>query len=371
MLAWMMRMWWEFTRPITPIDLTALPAAKKPNAPQSKSSIAVAWILMIALVAMLLNIVLSVDFTQDASWVFLEFLKRTLWLCALAGGSLLAILRSIEKPAIDERPAPWVLYGLIVAVGVFLIHNLIEFSLFEPGTMCLFGLLAGAILGVRHSPIAGPRRPSVAPLTALALSVTAIVAGLLGFIIPTALAEASARAGDELLRNSHFEDAEHAYQRAYDEMPINADYAFRAARALEYEGDIDLHSNAPSKVPPSWEEEVRSLYSIASSRNPSDVRTYLSRAHFALQYRDTKEVISDFEKALELNPNEVSIRLQYADAMKALNRPEIEKRQLRLALDYNSRLDAEEPKRLSSEEIDGIDARLKVLGMSPTSGSAE
>ena len=99
--------------------------------------------------AIVINIFASIDFNQNGSWIFVELINRMLYLCALLLGSLVVALRSLEKPQVDERAAPWILYGILVGVGVFLIHNLIEFSMFEPGPLCLFGVLMGSALGIR------------------------------------------------------------------------------------------------------------------------------------------------------------------------------------------------------------------------------
>ena len=69
----------------------------------------------------------------------------------------------------DERAAPWILYGILVGVGVFLVHNLIEFSMFEPGPLCLFGILVGSALGIRlpNRPV---RTPGISPLAIAGLA---------------------------------------------------------------------------------------------------------------------------------------------------------------------------------------------------------
>ena len=60
-------------------------------------------------------------------------------------------------------------------------------------------------------------------------------------------------------------------------------------------------------------------------------------------------MIADFEKVMELNPNEVSLRLEYAHGLEMLHLLPEAKRQFKLALHYNDLLDKAEPKRLSPE----------------------
>ena len=44
---------------------------------------------------------------------------------------------------------------MLAGLAVFLIHNLIDFSMFEIGPMMLFMLVGGAVLGVRSPSAAG------------------------------------------------------------------------------------------------------------------------------------------------------------------------------------------------------------------------
>ena len=353
MLAWMGRLWWELTRPV-------VPAATSTTATRPQR--AVLWLVCTGTAAMIINILAGLDLGQQFSYVVMELLKRIMYLGALTIGSVVVALRSVEDPQIDHRPAPWVLYGILVGLGVFLIHNLIEFSLFEPGLLCLFALLAGSALGVRRPSVAGRHRHTATALGALTVACVLWLAGAIGLFIPTAVAESAANSGDTAMRQNRLTEAFGQYNSAWLDMKINADYAFRAAQALHYEAAAVLRSGGSQiSAVPAMALQVEAFYDIAIERNPRAVGPYLWRASFALMMHDPDQVMHDFDKALELNPNEVSIRLQYAGALQSLHRPAAAKEQLRQALWFNDQLDRAEPKRLSDEQVTTINKEITSL----------
>jgi O-antigen ligase len=357
MLAWMARLWWELTRPVAPA--VAPPAATRPQR-------AVLWLVCTGAAAMAINVAAGLDLSQQFSYVVMELLKRIMYLGALTIGSVVVALKSVDDPQIDARPAPWVLYGVLVGLGVFLIHNLIEFSLFEPGLLCLFALLAGSALGVRQPSAAGRRRRTGIAIGALAAACVLWAAAAIGLYIPTALAESAAHRGDAALRQNQLNQAFSEYSSAWLDMKINADYAFRAAQALHYEAAAAMRSG-PTQISmvPTLAVEIQAYYDIAIEYNPSAVAPYLWRASFALMMHDPEQVIRDFDKALELNPNEVSIRLSYAHALETLRKPVAAKEQLRQALWFNDQLDPAEPKRLSEDQVAAINKEIVSLPAAP------
>ncbi len=135
LLAWMLRMWWEMTRP-NKIDSHA--AHDVPRHGPAR------LLAMVAGLGIALNVAASVDFNTNAAYVTLELLKRSFYLGLLILGALLASGR------LTDKPGPWLLRAVIVALGVFFIHSLIDFAWFETGPMCLVALLAGSVLGMRR-----------------------------------------------------------------------------------------------------------------------------------------------------------------------------------------------------------------------------
>jgi O-antigen ligase/tetratricopeptide (TPR) repeat protein len=348
MVAWLGRVWWELTRPSVP---PTTPPAAGARAPQWGPVLFVAGVCVAAII---INIFSSIDFNQSASWVFVELINRMLYLCALLIGSLAVALQSLEKPRIDERPAPWILYAILVGVGVFLIHNLIEFSLFEPGPLCLFGILIGASLGIRR-PNPPVRTPGISPFAVPALA--AMCAGCLAASYwiagPLIEAESAAHRGDDRLRATDYEGASGQYVNAALLIPYNADYAFRAARALHLQVGPPQPLTNPAQIDLSIKLRNRILlwYGTAIQADPSFLGAYHLRAIYWLQLDEPAKMIADFDKVLELNPNEVSLRLEYARSLEMVHLFPEATHQLELALHYNELLDKAEPKRLPPDQV--------------------
>ncbi len=228
-------------------------------------------IVGVAMLAMALNALIAIDFTSggdaaaSSAAIFLDLFRRFIGLLLLVGGMAVVSMRSGQDEALDDRPAPWVLYAVLVGLGLFLLHNLIEFSLFEPSILFVFALLAGSAMGLRTPEKirarAGSRRKTIAAL---------IVGGVLwlgaagGLWIPTLLAETHAAEADALVRSAVGVSARAAslgaarlYEQAAREQPLNSAYWFRAALAL-------INAQAPAN-------EVRADLKSAIRRDPFDV----------------------------------------------------------------------------------------------------
>jgi tetratricopeptide (TPR) repeat protein/predicted membrane protein len=321
-VAWLARMWWELSRPTAQ---SSVPATQS-------SRTGLGLIALIAALGMSLNVLAAVDLDESGSFVLMELLKRMLFFCMLVLGASMAAIRSLKEARLDERPAPWVLYATLASLGAFLVHNLIEFSLYETGPMMLFALLAGSALGLRR----GPAKPGRLAAVGLIPAVAVWIAAALGLVLPVVQAEALAQQGDDDLRASHLDEAADLYQQAYrDHVPYNSDYLYRAASALAHE-------------PRDNRAAVKALLDEAIAENPSSVVYYLSRAGVQTNVDAVK---ADFEKALELNPNEVSIYLDFADALARFGQLADAAEQDELALKYNDLLPTEEPKRLNDAAI--------------------
>jgi O-antigen ligase len=350
-VAWFTRLWWELTRPFSP------PPQVSPISKTAKVG-PVLFLVWVALGAVIINAFANIDFAQDPGYVFSQLLNLLLYLCALVLGTLVVALRSLEKPQVDERAAPWILYGILTALGVFLIHNLIEFSLFEAGPLCLFGVLVGACLGIRldNPPVRKPGVP-IPIYGILAIACILWLAAIDWIAIPVWRAESAAHAGDEKLRAGDLLGASAQYQYAYTLVPWNADYAFRAARSIHLGvgppvpmADAKADTKMIDRVA-KFRNEILSWYDVAISENPSMLPAYHMRAIFELQAMQPKAMVDDFDKVLELNPNEVSLRLEYARDLDALDMPAAALEQFELALKFNDQLDPDEPKRLTPDEL--------------------
>jgi O-antigen ligase len=356
-IAWLGRLWWEMTRPESP------PAVVSPLSKSAHWS-PVILIASVCGLAVVVNIFASLDLNQNGSYIFVELVNRLLYLCALLIGSLIVALRSLEKPQVDERAAPWILYGILIAVGVFLIHNLIEFSLFEPGALCLFAVLVGAALGMRldNRPVRTPRIPPWA-VAALAACVAGWLAAAIFIAAPVIRGEAAAHEGDDKLQAGDLEAASDDYSQAAAFVPFNADYSFRAARTLQMAlgPPVPLTDAKQIELSIKYRDPIMTGYSVAIARDPAFLGAYHYRAIFELQLDEPDRMSADFEKVLALNPNEVSLRLEYAHSLQLVGRPAEARRQYELALHYDDLLDTAEPKRLAAQRRDEIEKLMASL----------
>lgn len=290
--------------------------------------------------AFVIYLLFGADWLYDVFESFL--LNRLLFLGVMLLCASLIALRSLQSQAADDRPAPWALYGVLLAVGGMLIHNLIDFSLFETGPMFLFFLLTGSAMGLRagsDSPVS--RYPGMK--FSLALMVWIGVAGALW--IPLGLAAGSANAADDAARNGRFEQASKLYLDANRQAwRLNPQYALRAARTTPLPMSLD---------------DVR----LAIDENPHDSQNYALLAGGAMAMKPPEAATAKmaFEKTLQLDPNNVEVRLNYADALALFGERAEAKRQYELALRYNDLLDLAEKKRLSSDRLKEVHGKIDAL----------
>lgn len=312
-------------------------------------------------VALIINLICSIDWGIDNdNFLFLEAVKRVLFFVALGAGLLIGGLRSMARPESDDRAAPWALAGIAVALFVFLLHNLIDFSAFEVGPMYTAALLLGAALGART---AEPSTRPAGPLSIAAFAMTslALVAAAIFFVAPVIEAESHAHAADQFIRasmNPHGGPIDPAaIQSAVDHLdeaarlvPYNADYFSRAAHAMAYSDRL-----TPQILP---------LLDAAIATDPADPQNYLTRGKYeATQANpDWDKALADDAHALRLDPYNLEVRLAYAETLQALLRNAEAKAQYELLLHNNSLYDPTEPKRLSKTKVAEIEKTMESLG---------
>lgn len=389
MLAWMIRLWWDLTRPFIPADSspadsspTAGPKPTRTHPAKPQSAATSPWLALggIASAAIAINIAAAIDFSSDVWYVVMEVATRGLFFCMLLIGLMVAALRAAapdptrEKTAgrsleihiqPDRRPAPWLIYAMLAGLATFLIHNLIEFSLFEPASMFLFALLTGGVLSLRaegrRQAAASQARPQSAnPLAArigLALGALGwlVAAGFL--VAPVLIAESLAQAAQtEALafvkshQNSALIQAASDMTDAAHTVPFNADYAERAAELVSAE--------LPAAVPGADPQRVKQLLDAAVAANPTSVAAFRARAQFELlRLHDFDAGLADYRRAVTLDPRNVRMRLAFAGALtdvaKWAHRPNLAKvaaLEFERAFDDNNQLPPEEVKRLTEKE---------------------
>ena len=142
-VAWLLRLGWEITKPTT----------ESHQADEDEMTVKSA--AAIVLVGMLLNIAANINFSLPLADVLALLIRPILYLLAILLGTIAASMRSPQKWSLDNRPIPWIFYCEVTGLGLFLLHNLIDFSWFEAGIM-------GDIHGVDRLGIGGERSRSKA-----------------------------------------------------------------------------------------------------------------------------------------------------------------------------------------------------------------
>jgi hypothetical protein len=321
------------------------------------------WMLAGPMAAILLNLPASIDFStppgSDAmgrqAFMLIEVENRTFWLLAMVAGMALALLR--RKPAgrgqivlgLESSPAGWTVRAMLVGLGIFLVHNLIEFGLFEPGPMFLFALICGTALGLRLAdPPAARRGRSNPAIAALAGSMVLWMAAAALLVAPVENAEGLAENADDLIRINQPEAAQSALESAAAACPYNPEYLLRAANAAlqrrppDIAGAIGLLGRAVAVDP---------LYSDA----------YLLRASLKLQPVTASHLddsIADDRQALKIDPNNMRLHLELADLLEKLGRPSEAGQEYQTVVRLDHALEPGDPKRLPKQEIEAMERGL-------------
>jgi O-antigen ligase len=351
LIAWLVRLWWELTRPVSEQE----PIASTCTAPP-----ALKFITWLAAAAMAVNVLCSIDFAQDVNWIFLEVLKRGLYFALIVMAMILVAFRSTQRQELDDRPAPWMLAALLVAVGIFLLHNAIDFSLFESGPMWVFMMLTGAALGTRthlagelarRDSEAAPRASSraTAGMALVGLALLWIAMGLV-LVLPIVVAESKAQASDDAMRNNDLPRAAQLARSAYETLPFsNSDYLYRAARALPPDQGREALREA-IRVNPTAGLYYRTLATI-EKRSPAP---------------NAKTLRDAFEQAIALDPNDVTLRIEYAEMLEKLGLADQARQQYRTALEKNDLLAPDEPKRLPPKKLQEVKDTMNALDVATT-----
>ncbi len=368
MLLWMLRYWWEATvtqgkhepAPILASALGAPPRPRSGNARASslpasyealgsgESSAALPAVASIAAGAVLLNVLSSIDFAQF-DYALMELVKRAVMFALLVVAAGVAVVRSLRRQALDDRPAPLVLHAILIALAMFLVHNLIDFSLFELGALFTFALFAGSALGIRQQDRARTARNANKARLGLAAGVLLWLAVAVGFVRPVLVAEALAADADRDVTAGRFFEAAAKLRDAHSALGTNADYLVRAARAARM-------ADAPY-------EETRQIVdaAVATDSMSTEALRLRTRLELAQPSPEAARVDRDFERLLTLDPYNVSTHLDYAGALRTFGKRDAARRQYEKALQCDDLLLRDEPKRLAPEQVQAIRKSIDAL----------
>ena len=329
------------------------------KSPRGGDPIGLPFVAAVVLLTIMIAAATAIDFTQDGAYVLSELVQYLMYGGCLLIGAIACSVTRWTDPRIDHRPAPWLAAGLSVGLGAFLVHNLIEFALFETGPLFLTALLAGAVLATKRDAnhyVAGQARINIrVPLSPGRAAVAVSIAGALAWaslavavVIPVARAESYASEGADDIRLGNSQrllQAVDDYQQASEILRFNDDYAAQAARAMGFCGTFKP-------------EAVGAWYDRAIAANPMRASYYMDRAMVRSQNRDTA-TLDDMQRAIDLDPTSVSDHLVYAQYLMLFNRPAKALEQFRAALQMDSLLDKAEPKRLSLKQIEDVEKQMQ------------
>lgn len=346
--AWLLGFIWSQTRP-----------AARPDDEQQvwrSAPMSLASLTAIILLGIAVHSLAAIDFTADAFYVFLEVVRRGLYALLILGAALLGTIRSAQDPQVTTSPAPALLAAMLAGLGAALLHAMVDVVIFEPPVLMSFAMLMGAVVGIRAPEAApGAYRRAIAPLAGAAA--IAVISYVLFFAVPLVVAELKASEADALVRGGKreyafmFEKPLSLYESAAEWSPVqNSDYHRRAALAAAY-----------AQRPPG-ESEAALLRAIAV--NPRSISDRVALAGlYAGAYLEPRlsDAAKIYAQIVNLNPNDLGLRMQYADALARLNRGAEAAEQLERVLWFNDQLNPEEPERLKPEDVEQLQQRISSL----------
>jgi O-antigen ligase len=332
-VAWFVRTAWELTRPVLPRESSTKPA----------------FSTAILIAVPLAFLVVRVIVTYPLSVLYPELPKVVLYALGVAVGMIIGTVRSRTDLASDDRPAPVLLLGALVALAGFFLHAMVDFAMFENGPVMLMMLVIGSALGVRHAGAAGRKQHTGLAVAALGIVFCGVMAFVATVFIPIASAEASLNRARDLMGQQRYSAAVVELRSAMASTPVpNADYARRCAQAMM------LSQRADPK-------DVLAALTDAIAANPADPLNWLERARFRRMLpppQDVSAISGDYFQGISRNPSDVRLRIEFADFLASAGRRDEAAEQYKLALEYNEKLHPDEPKRLRAEELDAVRARI-------------
>ncbi len=345
-VGWLLRLAWEMTRPGGGPREEPAPQWVAPEEPLK----AIAPITHIALIATIIVTIASMDSVQDPMHVLMEVMRRGLYGLLLLGTAVVFAAADLQRPRLERKTADMLLVGVICALAVFLLHNFIDFSLFETGLFYLFVTLAAATVAMRMGEPEGEGRGALAMvglLLLLAVGFAVIV------VAPAVQGDVTCHEGDLLYADKRPAQAQQKYAAAFERSAwlANAQYLIRQSKAQIDAGDRPAN--------------VLSTVDRAIQANPRLIPARMGRASLLVSLHRTDDVVAELQRVYALNPNDVGIRLDAAASLAMLGRNELARQQYQAALDRNAGLPVGEPKRLSEAQVAEVAARIAALSAKP------
>lgn len=341
---WLLRTAWEITHPLPALTGAEEPAPRWEAAEEPLK--AIAPLIWIAVIATVVVTIASIDFTLDPVNTLREVMRRAMYGLLLLGTGVVFAAADLQRPRLERRRADVLLMGVVCGLVVFVVHNFIDFSLFEAGLFYLFVALAAAAMGIRSGETRDEGRGGVLMLACLV--VTAAGFGVM-VTAPVVLGEMANRRGDLLYAEKRPAQAQQEYAAAFEGSAwlANAEYLIREGTAEYAAGDRP--------------ERALATMDRAVAANPMLIQARMGRVAALAALHRGDAVVEELQRVYRLNPNDVGIRVDAAEALMQVGRKDLAREQLQAAIDNNGKLPADEPKRLPAGRIAEIEARIAVL----------
>lgn len=332
-VGWVLRMAWELTRPVQSNGSDEItPVAVRPPLQ------VVAPLIWIAAVATLVVILGGIDLSADPWYVLLEVMRRGMYGFVIVATMALLSVAELERPRPEQREAGLLLIAVTVGLGLFLVHNFIDFALFETGPFYVAIMLAGGVMGARQS--AGREAAAATrPWVCLAGCGLAWIGMGVMVVVPTVLANQMVRNADAALATGRSSAAASMYAQAFHQSLWlrDGDILMRQTRAM-------LHSRAEI-------QRIRAVLDQLIEVNPRHIQAWMSRSQIHLALGEVKEAEADYQQAMTLNATDARMRLDAAIALRQAGQAEMARAMFLEALRLNRQLPEDEPERLSEAEI--------------------
>jgi tetratricopeptide (TPR) repeat protein len=351
LLAWLARLGWELLGPAdtSPDSADAPPTIREP--------------MVIAAAATGLAIIANTDFDYDLIAQVTLLLRFVIYGLAILFGAVAGSLLDSKSHALDPRPARWVYACMATGLGLFFVHNMIDFPWAETGALLVFAAIAGAALGMTESSMGSAPRSRAVPvaMAAVAVIIWLAAAGAIGFPVVAAEGMVASAAGlvrsapaDPAMRVERFGQAAALYRQAADMVPYNADYKFQLARA-----EVTALADLPGIPDPNARDAAAGRYRSVGADIAAAIRADPTRINALLLEAENppagpragQVTVRDFDAAVRLDPNDVGIRREYGEALDRMGRRGKAAAQYRAALAADAALPAGEPKRLPADQV--------------------
>lgn len=341
-LGWLLRLAWEVTRPMPRAAVEPAPQWESPQEPLK----AIAPLVWIALIATVVTTIAAVDFSQDAWHALTEVMRQAMYGLLLVGTAAVFAAADLQRPKLERRRADLLLLGVICGLAIFLLHNFIDFSLFETGLFYLFVTLAAAAVAVRMGEEKGEGRGGLVMLGGWLL----LAAGFgVVVVVPAVRGDLASHRGDLLYADRRPGQAQQEYAAAFEASAwlANEDYLIRQSKA-----QIEVE-DSPSNVLATLDQAIRA--------NPRSIPARMGRVSALARMNQAEAVTAELQKACALSPNDVGIRLDAAEYLARLGQGDLAREQYQLAMESNAKLPEGEPKRLSAAQVAIVEAKIAAL----------